>query len=427
MMTRMQKVGAAARRPRNLIVTSTIGIVAVAGFMATAGGRTLPDVPMADVTRGEFIDTLEIRGEIRPLKSVVLSSPLQSGELQIIKLAKNGTVVKPGDVVVEFDGSTLQRTIQEKQSELKQADAEIEQAAAQARITQEQNATALMKATYDIERAKLDVNKGDTVSRIENEQAKLVLKDAEQKLIELNEKIKSDRTSAEADAFAKKHKREKAQADLQRAQRGLENLQIKSPTTGMINILPNPRSGDMFGNGQEFREGDRAWAGANIIELPDLSSVHLQARLDESDRGRLKTGQDALIRIEAVPGKDFKARIEQISVLAKPDFSAGWPPPKNFDLDLVMLEIDPKVRPGMTAVARIATERVPNVVLVPAEAIFQRDGAPVVYKLSGAGFDEQRVQVARRGKEQAIVTSGIAPGDRVATRRPGAELIRRGE
>ena len=427
MMTRMQKVGAAARRPRNLIVTGTIGIVAVAGFMATAGGRTLPDVPMADVTRGEFIDTLEIRGEIRPLKSVVLSSPLQSGELQIIKLAKNGTVVKPGDVVVEFDGSTLQRTIQEKQSELKQADAEIEQAAAQARITQEQNATTLMKATYDIERAKLDVNKGDTVSRIENEQAKLVLKDAEQKLIELNEKIKSDRTSAEADAFAKKHKREKALADLQRAQRGLENLQIKSPTAGMINILPNPRSGDMFGNGQEFREGDRAWAGANIIELPDLSSVHLQARLDESDRGRLRIGQDAVIRIEAVPGRDFKARIEQISVLAKPDFSAGWPPPKNFDLDLVMLEIDPKVRPGMTAVARIATERVPDVVLVPAEAIFQRDGAPVVYKLSGAGFDEQRVQVARRGKEQAIVTSGIAPGDRVATRRPGAELIRRGE
>ena len=427
MMTRMQKVGAAARRPRNLIVTCTIGIVVIAGFMATAGGRTLPDVPMADVTRGEFIDTLEIRGEIRPLKSVVLSSPLQSGELQIIKLAKNGTVVKPGDVVVEFDGSTLQRTIQEKQSELKQADAEIEQAAAQARITQEQNATTLMKAKYDIERAKLDVNKGDTVSRIENEQAKLVLRDAEQKLIELNEKIKSDRTSAEADAFAKKHKRDKALADLQRAQRGLENLQIKSPTAGMINILPNPRSGDMFGNGQEFREGDRAWAGANIIELPDLSSVHLQARLDESDRGRLKIGQDAVIRIEAVPGKDFKARIEQISVLAKPDFSAGWPPPKNFDLDLVMLEIDPKVRPGMTAVARIATERVPDVVLVPAEAIFQRDGAPVVYKLAGAGFDEQRVQVARRGKEQAIVTSGIAPGDRVATRRPGAELIRRGE
>jgi HlyD family secretion protein len=423
----LQTVGAAARRPRNLAVIAILAIFSVAGFMATAGGRTLPDVPMADVTRGEFVDTLEIRGEIRPLKSVVLSSPLQSGELQIIKLVKSGTVVKPGDVVAEFDGSTLQRTIQEKQSELRQTDAEIEQAAAQARITQEQNETALMKAKYDVERAKLDVGRGDTVSRIENEQAKLVLKDAEQKLIELAEKIKSDRTSAEADAFAKTHKRQKALADLARAQQGLQKLQIKSPAAGMVNILPNPRSGGPFDSGQEFREGDRAWAGANILELPDLSSVHLQARLDETDRGRLNPGQEAIVRIEAVPGREFKARIEQISVLAKPDFSAGWPPPRNFDLDLVLLEVDPKVRPGMTAIARIATERIKDVVLVPAESIFQRDGSPIVYRLSGGEFEERRVQVTRRGREQAIVASGIEPGDRVATRRPGAELIRRSE
>jgi len=54
---------------RNLVFTLIAGSVAVAGFIATAGGRTLPDVPTADVTRGDFIDTLEIRGEIRPLKS----------------------------------------------------------------------------------------------------------------------------------------------------------------------------------------------------------------------------------------------------------------------------------------------------------------------------------------------------------------------
>ena len=57
---------------------------------------------------------------------------MQSGELQIVKLAKNGSLVKAGDIVVEFDASTLRRTMQEKQSELKQAEAEIEQATAQA-------------------------------------------------------------------------------------------------------------------------------------------------------------------------------------------------------------------------------------------------------------------------------------------------------
>ena len=414
-------------RPRNLVMSISLIAIAAVGTFAAARRTTVPDFPTVAVSRGEFVDTLEIRGEIRPLKSVVLSSPMQSGDLQILKLAKSGTMVKPGDVLVRFDPSTLQRTMQEKQSEVKQADAEIEQAQAQARIAREQNATAVMKAGYDIERAKLDAAKGDTVSRLDIEQAKLAVVDAQQRERELKEKVKSDDTSAEADLAAKRHKREKALFDLRRAERGLQNLELKAPAAGMVNVLPNFRSGSMFGGQQEFQEGDRAWAGAAILELPDLSSVHLESRLDESDRGRLQAQQDAIVRIEAIPAKDFKARLDSISVLAKVDFSSGWPPAKRFDLNLVFLEIDSKMRPGMTAVARIATQRVPDVVLVPSEAIFQRDGAPIVYKLERSMFVETPIAVRKRGKEQAIVDSGVTPGDRIATRRPQSELIRKGE
>jgi multidrug resistance efflux pump len=350
---------------------------------------------------------------------------MQSGELQIVRLAKNGSMVKAGDVVVEFDGSTLRRTMQEKQSELKQAEAEIEQATAQGRITQEQNATELMRSKYNIDRARLDVQRGDTVSRIENEQAKLALQDAEQKLRELEAKIKSDTTSLEADLSSKRRKREKALFDFQRAERGLQNLQLKAPVAGMVNILPNYRSGGPFGGGEvEFREGDRAWAGAQVIELPDLSSVHLEARLDETDRGRLTMDQEAIIRIQAIPDKEFKAKIERISVLARADFSS-WPPTRLFDLGLILVDVDPKIRPGMSAIARIATDRVPDVILVPSETVFQRDGYPIVYKLDGSEFVEQRVEVKRRGREQTIIAYGVAAGDHIATRRPGPELIRR--
>jgi HlyD family secretion protein len=412
-------------RPRNLLATLVVIAIATAGAFAAVRRGGVPDHPTARVTRGEFVDTLEIRGEIKPLKSVVLSSPMQSGELQILNLAKSGTMVKAGGVVVQFDPSTLQRTIQEKQSEVKQADAEIEQAQAQTRIAQEQNTTALVKAGYDIERAKLDASKGDTVSRLDIEQAKLEVVDAQQRERELKEKIKSDQTSAEADVSAKRHKREKALFDLRRAEQGLRNLELRAPAAGMVNVLPNFRSGSMFGGQQEFQTGDRAWPGAAILELPDLSSVHLEARLDESDRGRLQPNQEATVRIEAIPGTDFKARLDSISVLARVDFSSGWPPAKNFDLNLVFLDVDQRMRPGMTAVARIATQRVPDVILAPAEAIFQRDGAPIVYKLEGSMFVETPVTIRKRGKEQAIIDQGVEPGDRIATRRPQPETIRR--
>jgi HlyD family secretion protein len=415
---------ATRRWRRNAAIALTLAAVVAVGAFVSVGRGSAPDVPVVEVTKGEFIDTLEIRGDIRPFKSIVMASPMQSGELQIVKLAKSGSPVKPGDVLVQFDGSALQRTIQEKKSELRQADAEIEQTRAQARIVEEQNATALMKARYDIERAKLDVNKGDIVSRIENEQAKLALLDAEQRLRELQAKIKSDRASAEADVAARGRKREKALFDLQRADRGLASLELKSPATGMVNILPNFRS-SMFGSEQEFREGDRAWPGAAILELPDLSSVHFEARLEEADRGRFKANQEATVRIEAIPGKEFKARINSISVLARVDFSSGWPPSRNFDLNLILLDADAKIRPGMTAVARIATDRVADVTLVPAESLFQKDGAPVVYRLDGSEFVETRVEVKRRGKEQAILASGVNPGDRISRRRPPAEAVRR--
>jgi HlyD family secretion protein len=413
-------------RSRGGVATIAVLVVVVAaGVFAAVDRGSAPDLPTAEVKRGEFVDALELRGEIRPLRSVVVSSPMQSGELQILKLAANGTKVKAGDVVVQFDGTTLQRTIQEKDSELKQANAEIEQANAQSRIAAEQNATALMKGKYDIERAKLDLNRGETVSRLENEQAKLALADAEQRLRELEEKMKSDATGARADLSSKLRKREKAMFDLKRAEDGLAKLQVKAPSDGVVNILPNYRSGNMMGAAPEFREGDRAWAGAAILELPDLSSVHLLARLDESDRSRLKPSQPASVRIEAVPGKEFKARIDTISMLARVDYQSSWPPPRNFDLDLLLLEEDARIRPGMTAVARIATERIPDVILVPSEAVFQRDGSPVAYVLDGSGFEERRIEIGRRGKEQAIVTKGVEPGDHVATRRPSVEMIRR--
>jgi multidrug resistance efflux pump len=401
--------------------------VAGAGMAMNAGSNAAPNLTTADVTRGDFIDYIQIRGDIRPAKSIVLAAPLQAGgELQIVKLVKQGAAVKKGDILVEFDATQLQQRLLERQSELKTAQNEIEQVLSQQKITAEEQQTAQMKAKYDVERAKLDLGKRDLVSRIEYEAAKLSLADAEQRLKEVEAKALSSKASAEAELTGKKRKRDKAQYDVDRTEASIAALHLVAPADGTVNILENPRSGGPFGGGGvEFREGDRAWAGASVLELPDLSSIHLEARLDESDRGRLKVGQTASVKIEAVPGKDFNAKVDLISVLAKVDFSSGWPPVRNFDLGLILEDRDPRIRPGMTATARIAADKMPNVTLVPAETIFQKDGHPIVYRLNGSKFDEQPIEIIRRGREQAAVSAGVNAGDKLAVRRPEPEMVRR--
>jgi HlyD family secretion protein len=415
------------RNRRFLAALAFIVVIAAAAVAMNARAGTVPSITTAEVTRGDFIDYIQIRGDIRPAKSIVLAAPLQAGgELQIVKLVANGAQVKKGDVVVEFDATQLNQRLMERKSELKTAEGEIEQVEAQQKITAEQRQTELTKAKYDIERAKLDLGKRDLVSRIEFESAKLSLSDAEQRLKEVEAKVLSTRAGAEAEIVGKRRRRDKALYDVERTQQSIDALKLVSPADGTVNILQNPRSGGPFGGGGvEFREGDRAWAGAAILELPDLSSIHLEARLDESDRGRLKVGQIATVKIEAVPGKDFLAKVDLISVLARVDFSSGWPPVRNFDLGLILDERDPRIRPGMTATARIAADKLPSVTLVPAETIFQKDGRPVVYKLNGSKFDETSIEITRRGREQAAVSAGVSPGDRLAVRRPEADLIRR--
>jgi multidrug efflux pump subunit AcrA (membrane-fusion protein) len=416
------------RSRRGLAVIAVVVILVAAGVVAMkAVGGTIPNATTVAVTHGDFVDYIQIRGDIRPAKSIVLNAPLQSGgDLQITKLVKNGATVKKGDLLVEFDATTLEQRLAERKSDLKSAEGEIEQLQAQQRINAEERQTQLLKAQYDVDRAKLDLGKRDLVSQIEYEEAKLALADAEQKQKETQAKVKSTEAGAEADLVGKRRKRDKAQFDVERTQAAIDQLRLRAPADGTVNILENPRTGSMFGGGGvEFREGDRAWAGAGILELPDLSSIHLEARLDESDRGRLKVNQAAIVKIEAVPGKDFTARVDLISVLARVDFSSGWPPVRNFDLGLVLESPDPRIRPGMTATARIAADRLPNTTLVPAEAIFQKDGRPVVYRLNGSKFDEQPIEIVRRGREQAAVSAGVSAGDKLAVRRPDAELIRR--
>ena len=413
---------------RFLMRHKAAALLAGAGFLlgglgAVALHRTAaPAVPTAEVKRGEFVDYVQIRGEIKALHSVQLTAPSIPGDLQIVKLLPTGTVVKAGDVVVQFDTSNLQRTLEQKQSELKSAEADIEHSRAENRLTQEQQATDVLQGRYDVDRAKLDASQQEILSEIEGAKTRLKLTDAEQKFKELQQKDKSTRASGDAEIAAKKLKRDKALFDVRLAERQIASLTLRAPAEGMVTIMPNFRARNWVSGGAapDFKEGDRAWSGAVVAELPDLSVVRANARVDEGDRGRLNPAQTATIRIDAIADKEFRATVADISPLAKLDYSS-WPFTKNFDIALQILDPDARIRPGMSAGGRIAVEKVANGIVVPADAVFERNGGSVAYVLRRSRFEEVPVQVARRGKGQLLIGAGLQPGEKVALKDPTQE------
>jgi len=407
------------RRWAVLSVAAVVLVVAVFGAvrLTRAAGTTIPSAP---AKLGEFVDYIQVRGEVKALKSVVLTAPSGSGDVLIVKLLRNGTAVKKGDEVAAFDPSQLQRQLEQRQTDLKQSEAEIARTRANWRLTQELDLTELAKARYDVERARLELSKAEILSQIEAEKNRLTLGNAEQKLKEVEQKLASDKIAEAADIESRKQRREKALFELRQTQRNISLLSLKAPTDGMVNLLPNYRVRMMFGMGSgppDFREGDRAWPGAAIAELPDLSTIRVTGRVDEADRGRIKLEQTATVRVDAVPDKELSGRVAIISPLAKPDFSS-WPPVKNFDLAVQLDLGDPRIRPGMSATARVAVDRQPNSILIPVEAIFTKNGLSLVYVLSGAKFQERLVDIGRRGSGQAVVLRGLRAGERVALKDP---------
>jgi RND family efflux transporter MFP subunit len=409
----------ALRRWTFRIVPAVVLIAASYGMLRSK--RAPVNVPTADVVRGEFIDYSQLRGEIEAGKSVVLSAPSNVGDLQIIQLAKNGAAVKKGEVVVQFDPTDLTQRLQQSQTELKQAEAQIEQTRAQGRLKQEQDTTNVAKSKFDVERARLDASKQEILSAIDGEKSKLALADAEQKQKQLEQQLASDGIGSDADVNSRKLRRDKANFDFQRRQKNIRSMQLIAPVEGMVTLKQNFRAGSPFGGAPEWHVGDRAFSGAAIIELPDLTTLRVNAQVDETERGRIKPGQQVSIRVDAAPDREFKGTVVDISPLTKPDFST-FPPTKNFAMTVKLDSSDARLRPGMSASLRVAVEKVADSLILPAEAIFQKSGRSVAYVLRNGNYEERTLTVTRRGSGQVVVSGGVNAGDKVATRDPLAEV-----
>lgn len=401
------------------IVLLLVTAASVAGVVRLRRGGGSSTLPTAVAARTTFVDYLQLRGDIRPVRSTVLSAPMSGGsDLLILKLARNGATVEPGDVVVQFDTTTQQRTLETKQSELKQADSEIEKALVEQRRRVQAAQTALEQAKSAASRAKLDLEGADLRPRVEAEHFAIKHADALEVVREAERKLEAERASAAADVASARQKREKASFDVQETERTIAGLTLKAPGRGPLTILQNRRAANAFAqSAPEFRTGDRAFFGAQIAELPDLSTIQMACRIDEVDRARVELGRATLIRVDALPDRELKGAVKDISMMARPDFTT-FPPTRNFDLVVGVTDNDPRLRSGMSATARVEMARLTNVIVVPSAAVFQKSGSPVAYVIAGNTVQPRTVKVLRRGGDQVALADGVREGERVALKEP---------
>ncbi len=414
--------------PRRVkLITWGVALAVCGGGAITAykyTGATPVEVQVAKVRRGDFVVSVRTRGDIKSARSVILKAPQAPG-LRIVHLAEAGRPVKKGDVVVEFDASQQDQNVISRTTTVRAADGDIVQAVASQRIDNEADAMNLMAGQYDLERAKLDASKAEVLSAIEGEKNRIQVGVSEGSLSTVKASLAAHKAGQDADLSRLNQRKDKAVRDLATAQGYVKLMQLRAPNDGIVNLLPNFRSAGSFGQATPpFKEGDNAWTGAEIAEIPDLSDMYVDLKLEEVDRGKLQLGQQVHIRVDAIPDKEFVATLDWISPIAALIFKGGSTPEKTFPARATIEHLDDRLRPGMSASTEITIERQSNALLIPARASFAKDGKPAVYIQHGANFSVQAISVGRQNDEEIVVTGGLKEGDVVTLESP-AEAAKR--
>lgn len=409
-----------SRRRTRLWIRAGVILLVLAGSgfaLRQMHHTTALDLPTAAARKGDFLVLVHSRGELSAHRSVQLTAPLDVPDLQIVWLAPAGGPVKAGEIVIKFDPSRSQQELKEKTAALTQAQASLDQAVAQARITAEQDKLDLQAATYQVEKAKLEASKQAIVSAIQGQESEIDLGLSEEKLKVQQSAAMLHKKSDEAKTASLARLRDEAQAQVELTKRRLVMMDIHSPLNGIITYLPNYSQGWM--NAQPFRIGDHAVPGGAVAEVPDLSTLQMESKVEEVDRGRINVGDAVLVHVDAFPEKVLHARLSSITPLTEQSFDE-WPPTRSFKSYASIESPDPRMRPGMNAASDVVESKIPNAISIPAKALFTLHGKPAVYIKTQERYVPTEVTVKARNPDE-IAVEGIPAGSLVALSEPPKE------
>jgi HlyD family secretion protein len=387
-----------------VVLVVVVAVLAGAGFavMKSPVGQKLRGggneavgelVQMEPVGLGDIVRTVSAPGSIEPRTKVQISSQVSARVLALP--FREGDMVKAGDVVVRLDPQDLVAILDSAKAGLKGQEARL--GGAEAR---------LINARLEFERLRSLYETGDVTK-------------AELEVSEANY------LQAQSDKQALVHSIEQAQAQIDQAEKDLENTTIASPMDGVITTL-NAEVGETVIVGTTNNPG------SVIMEIADLSSMLLKAAVDEANIAPVEEGQSAKVYINAYPDREYDGTVRQIGL--KRQVAADGTGTFEVEIALELGEGE-TLYSGLTASTDIAVEHVYDALRVPTQAVLDRrvddlpieirsnnplvDGnktfARVVYKVVDGKTVVTPVRVGASDLTGTQILEGIEPGDVLVT------------
>src|SRR6185295_14345699 len=222
-------------------------VLGIAGYLAAADSAG----PVRRIRATGTIQALRVSNVQVPQ----LRGP--GGRLTLIRLIPNGSRVKPGDVVAEFDRIQQLEDARDARAKMEDLSHQIDQLRAQFRSDAAKRNADLRQAEADLAKAEIELRKGEVLSEIDRLKNQAKLETARARVASLKKSTKARDIADAAGVRIVELQRDRQQVALERAETNIEKLSVKAPIAGMVAQEMTWRNDSMG----PMQEGDQAWPG----------------------------------------------------------------------------------------------------------------------------------------------------------------------
>jgi HlyD family secretion protein len=305
----------------------------------------------AKIERGNLQATVASSGAVNPVALVTVGTQV-SGQIRDLLVDFNSEV-KAGQLLARIDPETFEYRLRSAQADVDAARAAVATAQANllAAMTQVSRAQVdLTEAQRDLDRKQSLVEK-QFIAQSEADKARALVNTTQEAL----KAVQAQVGVAQAGVHSAQASVVQREAAMAQARIDLERTRITSPVNGIV----------------IKRAIERGQTVASSLQAPELfiiaqnlRDMQVEAAIDESDVGRLRTGQKASFTVDAFPGQTFEGEIRQVRKAASNVANVV-----TYVAIVGFANVDGKLLPGMTANVRVVTEERQDVLKVPNSAL----------------------------------------------------------
>ena len=432
-----------------LFALSAIGL-AVWYFLPAFDFVTAESMPlMHTVQRGDFLHEITESGNVESASNVEIRCEVHAqggGGTTILEIVPEGTYVKAGDFLVQFDDSGLEidkakqeivcntsnAAVIKAETDLLNAEIALEE---YVEGTLEQERQRLMgakaEAEEDLRRANdyyeysKKLAKRGYITKVRLEGDEFAKEKAQNKLDEVKtelkvlesftkrkmiNQLKSAITTAKAHLESEKasYNIDKERLDLITSQ--IEKCMIKAEEPGQV-VYANEtnRHGDreiIIEAGVQVRERQV------IIRLPDPKKMQVAAKINEAKITFVEEGMPVKIKLDAYPDRELDGVVEKVNEY--PAAAAWWAGSvKEYETSVKILGSPPGLKPGLTAAVRIQVESLSDVVQVPVQSIFEHGDKHYCVTRDNDAWFASEVEIGSTNDKVVVIEKGIEPGKQI--------------